>query len=122
MEGASVKSDSVGRPWGLVFSLVLATAAMVIYIAYHAGTETTNTIGDLAPFMIPHFSGIALVAAGILTEGKTRLVMAGTAGVLLMVLGFLAIFSFGLLLTVAGLSCFFEVGARSGRRVHHPQQ
>jgi hypothetical protein len=105
---AETEVERAARPWPLILGAALATCTFAVYVTLLAA-ERNNTGPETALFAVPFLVAIGLAIGGIASHGRRRRGLAIAAGVLLLILGLLGLFSIGMLLIVSGLFCFVQL-------------
>ncbi len=95
------------RPWPLILGAVIAIGTLALYIVLLV-REGNNELSDVAWVLVLLLAAIHGAAPGALLP-KNRRVLAVVAGVILLGLGVLSIFSIGLLLIAAAVCCFLQL-------------
>jgi hypothetical protein len=96
------------RPWPLAFGAALAAGTFALYVTLLAA-ERNDTGPEVALFAAPFLVAIGLAAGGIASHGPRRRRLSVAAGVLLLILGVVGLFSIGMPLIVAGALCLLQL-------------
>lgn len=101
------------RPWPLILGAAIATGTLALYILLLIG-EGDDRLSEVAPVVVILLVAVHAAVLGVVLPGRRR-VLAVVAGLILLVLGVLSIFSIGLLMIAAAACCFLQLrGSRAG--------
>ena len=98
------------RPWPLILGAVIAAGTLALYAAILI-REGNNTLSDVAWILALLLAAINAAVLGVVLP-RYRRSLAVVAGVILLGLGVVGIFSIGLLLIAAAACCFLQLRER----------
>ena len=98
------------RPWPLILGAVIAAGTLTLYAAILI-REGNNTLSDVAWVLALLLAAIHAAVLGVVLP-RYRRSLAVVAGVILLGLGVVGIFSIGLLLIAAAVCCFLQLRER----------